>query len=99
MVRHGLTIAGGYLAHRGWIDQDTAASAVAPIAEQIVGFAVAGGAAGWAALRARGDCQDFRVRAGIMGTRSFPYVTTQRTDDTERVARSAAGGRRGQRCL
>ncbi|WP_242095404.1 hypothetical protein [Sphingomonas sp. CROZ-RG-20F-R02-07] len=53
LVRHGLTIAGGYFAHRGWIDQDTASSAVAPIAEQIVGFVVAGGAAGWGALRAR----------------------------------------------
>ena len=49
-----------------------------------------------AALRAEGhrcsrgrverDCQDFRVWAGIKGTRSPPYVTTQRTDDTKRAA-------------
>jgi len=34
------------------------------------------------------------VWAGIMGTRSFPDVATQRTGDPERVARPAAGGRR-----
>ncbi|WP_174286618.1 hypothetical protein [Sphingomonas bacterium] len=53
IVRHGITIAGSYLAHRGWVDQDVATSAVAPIAEQIVGFGAAVGAAGWAAFRAR----------------------------------------------
>ena len=46
-----------------------------------------------------GDCQDFRVWAGIMGTRSSPYVRAQRTDDTERAARPVAGRRGGQRCL
>ncbi|HEX8486050.1 MAG TPA: hypothetical protein VF643_11765 [Sphingomonas sp.] len=38
------------------------------------------------------DCRDFRVRAGIMGVRSSPYVTTQRACDTERVAGPVAGG-------
>ena len=45
------------------------------------------------------DCQDFRVWASIMGTRSPPYVTSQRTDDTERVARPAASRRSCQRGL
>ena len=53
IVRHGITVAGTYLAHRGWVDQDVATSAVAPIAEQIVGLGAAVGAAGWAAFRAR----------------------------------------------
>uniref|UniRef100_UPI000F90AD0D hypothetical protein n=1 Tax=Escherichia coli TaxID=562 RepID=UPI000F90AD0D len=30
-----------------------------------------------------GDCQDFRVWAGIMGKEEIPYVPTQRTCDTE----------------
>jgi len=29
------------------------------------------------------QCQDFRVRAGMMGKRDFHYVPTQRTCDTE----------------
>jgi len=29
------------------------------------------------------DCQDFRVRAGIMGKKESHYVTTQRACDTE----------------
>ncbi len=33
-----------------------------------------------------GECQDFRVRAGIMGKKEIPYVPTQRTDDTERAS-------------
>ena len=32
------------------------------------------------------DCRDFRVWAGIMGEKEIPYVSTQRTCDTERPA-------------
>jgi hypothetical protein len=31
-----------------------------------------------------GDCQDFRVRRGIMGNKETQYVTTERTLSTER---------------
>jgi hypothetical protein len=30
-----------------------------------------------------GECQDFRVRAGIMGEKESQYVSTQRTCDPE----------------
>ncbi|MEI9849724.1 MAG: helix-turn-helix domain-containing protein [Sphingomonas sp.] len=33
-------------------------------------------------LKARGDCQDFRVRAGIVGKKETQYVPTQRACDT-----------------
>ena len=42
-----------------------------------------------------GDCQDFRVWAGIMGKKDSQYVPTQRACDTERSSRSASG--RGSR--
>ena len=32
--------------------------------------------------RSTGDCQDFRVWAGIMGKKESHYVPTQRTGDT-----------------
>ena len=37
------------------------------------------------------DCQEFRVRRGIMGNKETQYVTTERTLDTERHSRSVAG--------
>jgi DNA invertase Pin-like site-specific DNA recombinase len=36
--------------------------------------------------RDKGDCQEFRVWSGIMGKKEIPYVSTQRTCDTERPA-------------
>ena len=39
-----------------------------------------------ARLRQR-DCQDFRVRRGIMGNKETQYATTERTLDTERHPR------------
>src|SRR3546814_290056 len=38
-----------------------------------------------------GDCQEFRVRRGIMGKKETQYVTTERALDTERHSRPAAG--------
>lgn len=37
------------------------------------------------------DCQEFRVQRGVMGNKETPYVTTERTLDTERHSRPAAG--------
>ncbi|OYY88632.1 MAG: hypothetical protein B7Y45_14355, partial [Sphingomonas sp. 28-66-16] len=37
-------------------------------------------------MRAFRDCQDFRVRAGIMGKKEIPYVPTQRACDSERAS-------------
>nr|WP_255326539.1 helix-turn-helix domain-containing protein [Sphingobium sp. EM0848] len=37
------------------------------------------------------DCQEFRVRRGIMGNKETHYVATQRTFDTERHSRPVAG--------
>lgn len=53
LLRHVLTAAGTALVAHGWLDEQTASSAVAPIAEFVIGTAVACGAAGWAAARAR----------------------------------------------
>ena len=44
-------------------------------------------------LHRQRECQEFRVRAGIMGKKETPYVPTQRACDTDRVARPAAGRR------
>ena len=41
-----------------------------------------------------GDCQDFRVWAGIMGKKESHYVPTQRTCDPVRFAGSTSGWRR-----
>ena len=40
-----------------------------------------------------GECQEFRVWAGIMGKKETRYVSTQRACDTERAAGSIAGWR------
>ncbi|WP_423301606.1 transposase [Sphingobium salicis] len=37
------------------------------------------------------DCQEFRVRRGIMGNKETHYVTTERALDTERHSRPVAG--------
>jgi len=53
LFRHVLTAAGTALVAHGFVDQDTATSAVGPIAEQLLGLTVTIGAASWSALRAR----------------------------------------------
>jgi hypothetical protein len=49
-------------------------------------------------LRA-GECQDFRVWAGIVGKKESQYASTQRTCDSQRASRSTAGGRGRQCCI
>ena len=53
IVRHLLTAAGTYLAHRGWVDQATADSAVGPIADELLGAGLVIGSAGWGVVRAK----------------------------------------------
>ena len=50
--RHALTAGGTALVAHGWVDQQTATSAVGPIAEYLVGAGLAAGAAGFSAFKA-----------------------------------------------
>lgn len=52
VLRHALTIAGTALVARGYVDQETAHNAVPPIADYLVGAAMATASASWAGLRA-----------------------------------------------
>lgn len=53
LLRHVLTVAGTALVAHGWVDQNTADTAVGPVAEEVLGLAITVGAACWAAIRAR----------------------------------------------
>ena len=53
ILRHILTAAGTALVAHGYVDQDTANSAVGPIDDYVLGAAIALGASGWGVIRAR----------------------------------------------
>lgn len=53
IVRHALTAAGTALVAHGYVDQQTATNAIDPLADYVLGAALAFGAAGWSALHAR----------------------------------------------
>ncbi len=71
LLRHALTAAGTYLAHRGWVDQETANSAVGPITEELLGAGVALGSTCWGALRARASHWRW-VRAWLAPAEALP---------------------------
>ena len=53
LLRHAITAAGALLVAQGIVDQSTASSATAPIADYVLGAGLALGAAGWGAIRAK----------------------------------------------
>ena len=53
ILRHALTAIGTALVAHRYVDQATADSAVGPIADYVLGAAIALGASGWGVIRAR----------------------------------------------